>query len=145
MVIDDQDQIQARIKWMWSLGDFAELAALLQPAADALVAACDIAPGMFVLDVGAGTGNFALAAAERGARVTASDLTPRMVEMGRERSDASALAVDWMVANAEDLPFETDASTSSHPCSGRCSPTRSAQPPNCSYGEPRGGSGSLRC
>ena len=108
MAIDDQDQVKDRIKWMWSLGDYAELAALLQPAADALVEACDIARGMEVLDVAAGSGNFALSAAERGARVTASDLTPRMVEMGRGRSNAAALPVDWLEADAEQLPFEAD-------------------------------------
>jgi SAM-dependent methyltransferase len=108
MAIDDGDQMKDRIKWMWSLGDYAELAALLQPAAHALVAACDISPGMEVLDVAAGTGNFALAAAERGARVMASDLTPKMVEMGRERSNAAALAVEWTEADADRLPFESD-------------------------------------
>jgi len=57
MAIDDDEQMKARIKWMWSLGDYAELATLLEPAADALVAACGVAPGMEVLDVAAGTGN----------------------------------------------------------------------------------------
>jgi 2-polyprenyl-3-methyl-5-hydroxy-6-metoxy-1,4-benzoquinol methylase len=67
-------------KRMWSLGDYRELARQFEPAAVALVEACGVGPGMEVLDVTAGTGNLAVAAARRGARVVASDLTPRMVE-----------------------------------------------------------------
>lgn len=105
VAIDAHEQMKARIRWMWSLGDYPELAALLQPGADALAEACRIVPGMDVLDVAAGTGNFAVTAAAQGARVTASDLTPRMVELGRARCEAEGLAVDWREADAEALPF----------------------------------------
>jgi SAM-dependent methyltransferase len=90
---------------MWSLGDYGELATLLEDHAEALAAACDLRPGTTVLDVAAGNGNFAVAAARRGAVVTASDLTPRMVELGRARSQAAGLDVEWTEADAEDLPF----------------------------------------
>jgi len=102
--MDPDELMKARIRWMWSLGDYPEMAALLQPAADALAAACPIKEGTEVLDVAAGTGNFAVAAARRGARVTASDLTPKVVELGLERTPG--LAVEWMEADAEQLPFE---------------------------------------
>jgi 2-polyprenyl-6-hydroxyphenyl methylase/3-demethylubiquinone-9 3-methyltransferase len=61
-----------------------------------------------VLDVGAGTGNLALIAAEEGASVVAADLTPEMVDKGRARTEAAAVDVEWVVADAEDLPFEDD-------------------------------------
>jgi len=93
-------------KLMWSLGDYRELARQAEPAAVALVEACGVGPGMEVLDVAAGTGNVAVAAARRGARVVASDLTPRMVELGRERSAAEGLDIEWVEADAEDLPFD---------------------------------------
>jgi SAM-dependent methyltransferase len=48
-----------------------------------------------------------LVAARRGARVIASDLTPRMVDLGRTRSEAEGLRVDWVEAEVEALPFET--------------------------------------
>jgi 2-polyprenyl-3-methyl-5-hydroxy-6-metoxy-1,4-benzoquinol methylase len=47
-------------------GDYRELARPFEPAAVALVEACGVGPGMEVLDVAAGTGNLALAAARRG-------------------------------------------------------------------------------
>jgi SAM-dependent methyltransferase len=93
-------------KLVWSLGDYRELARQFEPTAVALVEACGVGPGMEVLDVAAGTGNLAVAAARRGARVVASDLTPRMVELGRERSVAEGLAIEWREADAEDLPFD---------------------------------------
>jgi ubiquinone/menaquinone biosynthesis C-methylase UbiE len=93
-------------KLMWSLGDYQQLARQFEPTAVALVEACRIGPGMEVLDVAAGTGNVAVAAARQGARVVASDLTPRMVELGRERSAAEGLDIEWLEADAEDLPFE---------------------------------------
>jgi SAM-dependent methyltransferase len=92
---------------MWSLGDYEQLAHWLEPAALTLADACDIRPGMGVLDVAAGNGNFALAAARRGATVVASDLTPHMIELGRERLTQAGMGARWVEANAEELPFET--------------------------------------
>lgn len=103
--MDTYDQVKERMRWMWSLGDYARLAVLLEPHAEALAEACGIRPGMHLLDVGAGNGNFALAAARRDAVVTASDVTPRMVELGRARSAAANLPITWVEGDAEQLPF----------------------------------------
>ncbi len=92
------------MRWMWSLGDYTSLAERLEPHAQALADACDLDPGTTVLEVAAGNGNFALAAAARGAVVTATDLTPRMVELGRART-ADVRTIEWSEADAEQLPF----------------------------------------
>jgi ubiquinone/menaquinone biosynthesis C-methylase UbiE len=63
---------------------------------------------MAVLDVAAGNGNFAIEAARRGAVVTATDLTPRMLELGQARTQAGRVSVEWREADAEELPFEAD-------------------------------------
>ena len=93
------------MRWMWSLGDYSRVAELLESHAEALADACQIRPGASVLDVAAGNGNFAVAAARRGADVTASDLTPRMVELGRARTAADGSEIEWTEADAEQLPF----------------------------------------
>ena len=90
---------------MWSLGDYGELAPILEPAAEAIVERCHPDPSTRLLDVAAGTGNVAVIAAQRGAHVTASDLTPRMIELGRSRSGREGLDIDWVEADAEALPF----------------------------------------
>jgi SAM-dependent methyltransferase len=41
--------------------------------------------------------------------VTASDLTPELLEAGRRRPDSQGLDIDWVEADAERLPFD-DAS-----------------------------------
>jgi SAM-dependent methyltransferase len=63
-------------------------------------------PGVRVLDVAAGTGNASIPAARRGARVTASDLTPALLSAGSRRPDGQGLDIEWVEADAEQLPFE---------------------------------------
>lgn len=104
----DHEMLKERAKLVWSLGDYRKIAEVFLPAAKRVVAAGRVAPGMHVADVGAGTGNLAVIAAEAGATVTASDITPAMVEIGKTRSEEAGLDIEWLEADAEDLPFEDD-------------------------------------
>jgi ubiquinone/menaquinone biosynthesis C-methylase UbiE len=65
--------------------------------------------GARVLDIASGTGNAALPAARKGADVTASDLTPALLEAGRARAEAEGLELQWVEADAENLPFENES------------------------------------
>jgi SAM-dependent methyltransferase len=102
----DVDAIKERNRWMWGLGDYAELSEALRPAAEALADACAVSAGQEVLDVAAGDGNFAVACAREGASVVASDLSPGMVERGRARSERESYDIEWVEADVESLPFE---------------------------------------
>jgi SAM-dependent methyltransferase len=100
-------ELKARHRAMWASGDYPAMVELwLLPLGPRLVEACGIGPGMTVLDVAAGTGNASLPAAQAGASVTASDLTPELLEAGRRRAEAEGLTLDWVEADAEHLPFE---------------------------------------
>jgi SAM-dependent methyltransferase len=100
-------ELRTRHRAMWASGDYAGMVeAFLLPLGPRLVDACAIEPGMLVLDVAAGTGNASIPAAERGARVTASDLTPELFDAGRARAEAAGVELAWVEADAEDLPFE---------------------------------------
>jgi SAM-dependent methyltransferase len=102
--------LKARHRAMWASGDYPSMVQTwLLPLGLRLVEACGIGPGMRVLDVAAGTGNASIPAARAGADVTASDLTPELLEAGRLRAEAEGLALEWVEADAEQLPFE-DAS-----------------------------------
>ena len=92
-------------KAVYSMGDYSYLSGLFAPSAEALVEATGVGAGTRVLDVAAGDGNCALAAARRGADVTALDITPAQVELGRQRSEREGLTVTWREADAEELPF----------------------------------------
>jgi SAM-dependent methyltransferase len=102
----DVAELKQRHAWIWAQGDYSVLSALLRPAAAALCDACAVSAGQDVLDVAAGDGNFALACAAEGAKVVASDLSPGMVERGRARSQAEGREIEWVEADAEELPFE---------------------------------------
>src|SRR5919199_205090 len=103
-------ELKARHRKMWASGDYPSMVETwLLPLGPRLVEACEIVPGMHVLDVGAGTGNASIPAAQRGASVTASDLTPELLDAGRRRAEGAGVDLDWVPADAEHLPFE-DAS-----------------------------------
>jgi len=103
-------ELKARHRAMWASGDYPSMVeAFLLPLGPRLVEACGIGPGMTVLDVATGTGNAAIPAAQAGATVTASDLTPELFEAGRARAGAAGVTLEWAEADAENLPF-ADAS-----------------------------------
>ena len=100
------DPIKAKHRAMWALGDYDRVATEVVGAlGGVLVDAAEIKSGERVLDVAAGSGNASLPAAEAGGVVTATDLTPELVQIGRERSAARGLDIDWQEADAEHLDF----------------------------------------
>ncbi|MBN1528412.1 MAG: class I SAM-dependent methyltransferase [Thermoleophilaceae bacterium] len=105
----DIAQFKERQAHAWGLGDYSSLSRVLAPAARDLCDACAVGAGQEVLDVAAGDGNFALACAGEGAAVVASDLAPVMVELGRARTEAEGYDVEWVLADAEELPFAGDS------------------------------------
>ena len=100
-------EIKARHRAIWASGDYPSMVeTFLLPLGPRLVEASGIGAGARVLDVAAGTGNASLPAARRGADVTASDLTPELLEAGQQRAAAAGLELEWVEADAEALPFE---------------------------------------
>ncbi len=101
-----EPELQTRHRRIWASGDYPEMVeTFLLPLGPRLVEACGIERGMRVLDVAAGTGNAAIPAARTGAEVTASDLTADWLAAGRRRAEAEGLELEWVEADAEQLPF----------------------------------------
>jgi ubiquinone/menaquinone biosynthesis C-methylase UbiE len=91
---------------VWALGDYHRFAKeMVWAVGPDVVAACRIGPGQRVLDVAAGTGNVAIRAAQAGAEVVASDLTPESLAAGEREARAQGVELDWVVADAQALPF----------------------------------------
>src|SRR3954451_8462742 len=102
-------ELKLRHRAMWASGDYPGMVETwLTPLGPRLVEACGIAPGLYVLDVAAGTGNASLPAAHKLAHVTASDLTLELLEAGRRRAEQAGVALEWIEADAEALPFADD-------------------------------------
>lgn len=103
---DADAALKAKHRAMWALGNYPELAADLIPAlGTTLVGALGLGAGQRVLDIAAGSGNAAIPAAQAGADVVASDLTPELLDVGRARADELGLQLEWRQADAEALPF----------------------------------------
>ena len=101
--------IKARQQGAWSSGDYAVVGTTLQIVGEQLCEAIDLRAGQKVLDVAAGNGNVALAAARRWCDVIATDYVPALLDRARERAAAERLQIDFREADAEALPF-TDGS-----------------------------------
>lgn len=94
---------------MWAQGDYHRFATeLIWDVGPVVVEAGGISPGQRVLDVAAGSGNAAIRAAEAGADVVASDITPENFDAGRREARARGVELEWVEANAEALPFDDD-------------------------------------
>ena len=86
---------------MWAAGDYPELVRdMLTDLGPALVAASRVGPGERVLDVAAGTGNTSIPAAQAGASVVASDLTPELFDAGRKAAADAGVEIEWRQADA---------------------------------------------
>ena len=107
---DTDRQVKAAARQAWALGDYHRFAkATVWQVGPVLVEACGISSGQRVLDVAAGTGNTAIRAAETGAEVVASDLTPENFDRGRREAAAHNVELEWVEADAEALPFADGA------------------------------------
>ena len=103
----DIQAIKTRQQGTWASGDYAVIGTTLQITGELLCEAVDIAAGERVLDVAAGNGNAALAAARRGGDVTACDYVPALLERAQARAAADGLDLHIHDADAEAMPFET--------------------------------------
>jgi 2-polyprenyl-3-methyl-5-hydroxy-6-metoxy-1,4-benzoquinol methylase len=108
----------ARTRQLWGRGDYVGIAERLEPAASALVEGCAISAGQEVLDVAAGNGTLAVAAAREGATVVASDLTPGMVELGRMRTETEGSTSSGWWRTPRSCRSTTTASTARARSSG---------------------------
>ena len=96
--------IKDKAKKMWST--FAAFETVTALAAPELIKFSGVQDGERLLDVGCGTGVVALTAAQVGAKVSGSDLTPELIIRAKENAQISNLNIDFQVADVEDLPYK---------------------------------------
>jgi SAM-dependent methyltransferase len=103
----DATAIKQRQQATWASGDYAAIGTTLQIVGETLAEAADVRADEAVLDVAAGNGNASLAAARRHAVVTSTDYVQSLLDKGRARAQAEALPVQFQLADAEALPFDS--------------------------------------
>jgi SAM-dependent methyltransferase len=99
------EQANRRQQETWASGDFPKMGVQLAIAGELLCEAVPVYAGDRLLDVGTASGNTALAAARRRARVTGIDLTPSLLERARLRASAEGLKIDFQEGDAMALAF----------------------------------------
>jgi SAM-dependent methyltransferase len=89
----------------WDIGNYERIAEQLLPVARVVVDRAAPSAGERVVDVGCGTGNAALLAARRGARVTGVDPATRLLQVAREQAAADHLDADFVAGDAASIPL----------------------------------------
>jgi len=103
------ERMKTRLKNTWMAGDYDRFSRYMEGGARDFYERLNVAPGCRLLDVGCGSGQFALIAAKDGLEVTGVDIASNLVERARLRAQAEGLPARFEEADAEALPFE-DAS-----------------------------------
>jgi SAM-dependent methyltransferase len=100
------EELKERQSVMWGNGPYQRITETLGDLHERVIGALAPAPGDRWLDVACGTGAIAERAAAAGADVTGLDLSPALVETAQERAGELGLDIEYMVGDAEALPFE---------------------------------------
>lgn len=103
--VPNLDAIKARMKATWMDGDYARFAKYMEPGAREIFRQWDIAAGERLLDVGCGSGQLVIPAAEGGVRATGIDIASNLIEEGRLRARAQGLEIRFDEGDAEQLPY----------------------------------------
>ncbi|QNP60025.1 class I SAM-dependent methyltransferase [Paenacidovorax monticola] len=98
-------QLKAIQREGWSL--FAPLESVTTATAAELVKHARIRAEQVVLDVGCGTGVVALTAARAGAKVHALDLSPVLIQHGRQHAALAGVEIEFREGDVEALPYES--------------------------------------
>jgi 2-polyprenyl-3-methyl-5-hydroxy-6-metoxy-1,4-benzoquinol methylase len=85
------ESLKTRLKHIWMAGDYDRFSRYIEGNARDFYERLNVAPRCRLLDVGCGSGRFALIAARDGLEVTGVDIASNLVERARVRAQAEGL------------------------------------------------------
>jgi ubiquinone/menaquinone biosynthesis C-methylase UbiE len=103
------ESVKANLKHIWMAGDYDRFSRYMEGGAREFYEHLNVAPRCRLLDVGCGSGQLALIAAQDGVEATGVDIAGNWVARARARAQAEGLSARFEEADAESLPF-ADAS-----------------------------------
>ncbi|TDU32854.1 methyltransferase family protein [Panacagrimonas perspica] len=106
----DYTELKKKHRVVWALGEYDRIADGLSISTDQTLRVARVRAGERVLDLATGTGITAIAARERGARVTGVDLTPELIGVARDKAqEAGFTDIEFLEGDAENLAFADGA------------------------------------
>lgn len=102
----DIEGLKARIKSIWTAGDYPQVARITQRMADEFIDRRQLKPNARMLDVACGNGNLCIPAAKLGAAVTGIDIAPNLLDEARSRAVQEEVSVKFEEGDAEHLPYD---------------------------------------
>ncbi len=103
--VTDLDALKGRLKATWMDGNYDYFSRFMESSAVEFLGRRDVDPGAAWLDVACGSGQLALIAARRGAKVTGVDIAPNSIAAARGRAAAEGLDARFDEGDAEALPY----------------------------------------
>jgi SAM-dependent methyltransferase len=97
--------LKARLKATWMDGNYDYFSRFMESSAAEFLDRRGVEPGTSLLDVACGSGQLALIAARRGAKVTGVDIATNSIEAARGRATAEGLDARFDEGDAEALPY----------------------------------------
>jgi SAM-dependent methyltransferase len=102
-------EAQRQARTLWSAGDYPSAMHVIASVGPRTVEAAGVSGKDVVLDVACGSGNATIPAAKTGATTTGLDITPELIEAGKQNAADVGVEIEWVEGDAQDLPF-ADAS-----------------------------------
>jgi SAM-dependent methyltransferase len=103
--IADIDGLKARLKAIWMAGNYDYFSRFMESSAVEFADRVGVAEGGELLEVACGSGQLALVAARRGARVTGVDIATNSIEAARGRAESEGLDSRFDEGDAEALEY----------------------------------------
>jgi SAM-dependent methyltransferase len=105
----DIDALKSRLKATWMDGNYDQFSRMMESSAVQFLDRLGVAPGARLLDVACGSGQLALIAARRGAKVTGVDIAANSIAVARNRAAAEKLDAQFDEGDAEALPYPDES------------------------------------
>jgi SAM-dependent methyltransferase len=102
------ESLKGRLKSTWMAGNYDYFSRFMESSAAQFLARLPLGPGDRVLDVACGSGQLALLAARKGAKVTGVDIATNSIEAARGRAGSEGLDATFDEGDAEQLPYRDE-------------------------------------
>jgi SAM-dependent methyltransferase len=102
----DIDALKTRLKATWMDGNYDYFSRFMTASAVQFLDRLGVDPGTSLLDVACGSGQLALIAARKGAKVSGVDIATNAILAARDRAASEGLDVRFDEGDAEALPYE---------------------------------------